>query len=108
MIPYIGSTATLMLFPLTYLVSSSGDGSRSSLADISLHVLLILIHYRKRIVADEMSDRGDHNDSLDPLSRQTTRFSENAFCKALENARDIECKNPCMLLKLKHAAIILD
>uniref|UniRef100_A0A7N0ZW86 Dymeclin n=1 Tax=Kalanchoe fedtschenkoi TaxID=63787 RepID=A0A7N0ZW86_KALFE len=85
------AAANLMLLPLTYLVSSSGDGSRSSLADISLHLLLILIHYRKRVVADDsLTDRSEDNASLDHMSKQITYFSENPFCKALENARDIE------------------
>ncbi|KAL9687055.1 hypothetical protein QQ045_031451 [Rhodiola kirilowii] len=86
---FSSAAANLMLLPLTYLVSSNGDGSRSSLADISIYLLLILIHYRKRIVADE-TDRSEDNASFDPMFKQATHFSENPFCKALENARDIE------------------
>ncbi|KAK9288143.1 hypothetical protein L1049_016591 [Liquidambar formosana] len=70
---------------------SSSEGSRSPLADSSLHVLLILIHYRKCVVGDEsITDQSDDSTTSDSLLKENTYFSVNPFCKALENARDIE------------------
>ena len=74
-----------MLLPFNYLVNSSGEGPRSPLADSSLQVLLILIHYRKCILVDESI-------ASDSLLKENTYFSDNPYCKALENTRDIECK----------------
>lgn len=86
-----------MLLPFNYLVSSSGEGLRSQLADSSLNVLLILLHYRKCVVGDEfITDRSDDSASSDFL-KQKSCFSENPYRKALENARDIECKFPYIL-----------
>ncbi|KAK6914000.1 hypothetical protein RJ641_021321 [Dillenia turbinata] len=85
------AAANIVLLPIKYLVSSSGDGSRSPLAESSLHVLLILIHYRKCLECDEL-ENGRSNDSAtsDSLLKVNTHFSENPYRKALENARDIE------------------
>lgn len=75
--------------PFNYLVPSSGQGLRNPLADTSLHVLLILKYYHKCIVGDEsVADRSDDRAAVD--SQVNTYFSENPYCKALENARDIE------------------
>lgn len=85
--------ANFVLLPFNYLVSSGGEGPRSPLADSSLQVLLILIHYRKCILVDEsIADRKSGSATSDSLSKENTYFSENPYCKALENARDIECK----------------
>lgn len=82
-----------MLLPLNYLVNSSSVGSRSQLADSSLHVLLVLVHYRKCVVGDEiMTDEISNGAASDSNLKQTTCFSNNPYCKALENAADIECK----------------
>lgn len=88
----VGSAAAnFVLLPFNYLVSSSGEGPRSPLADSSLQVLLILIHYRKCILVDEsIADRRSGSATSDSLSKENTYFSENPYCKALENARDIE------------------
>ncbi|KAJ0035372.1 hypothetical protein Pint_24740 [Pistacia integerrima] len=88
----VGSAAaTFVLLPFNYLVSSSGESSRNQLADCSLLVLLVLIHYRKCIESDEsVTDRSDDSAASDSLSKSNTHFSDNPYCKALENARDIE------------------
>lgn len=88
----VGSAAAnLVLFPFNYLVSSSGEGSRSPLADSSIHLLLVLIHYHKCAMGDElMTDIHDNSaPTSEPLST-STYFFDNPYCKALENARDIE------------------
>ncbi|XP_057957180.1 uncharacterized protein LOC131150470 [Malania oleifera] len=88
----VGSAAAnFMLLPFNYFVSSSGEGSRSPLADSSLHVLIILIHFRKCVIGDEsIIDRSNDTTTSDSVSKEITYFSENPYCKALENARDIE------------------
>ncbi|XP_044500377.1 dymeclin isoform X2 [Mangifera indica] len=88
----VGSAAaTFVLLPFNYLVSSSGEGSRNQLADCSLLVLLVLIHYRKCVESDEsITDRSDDSAASDSLSKSNPLFSDNPYCKALENARDIE------------------
>lgn len=61
------------------------------MADCSLHVLLILYFYRKCILADEsIKDKSSDTTAADGFSEVTTRFSENPYCKALDNAKDIE------------------
>ena len=75
--------ANIVLLPFSYLVSSSGEGSRSALADSSLHVLLVLIHYHKCVVSEDYS--ATENNKENPY------FSDNPYCKALENAVDCEC-----------------
>lgn len=89
--------ANLMLLPLNYLVSSKGEALRSPLAECSLNVLLILIHYRKCISEPSPKNKGDNGNSESPrkeecLPVEETYISENPFCKAVENVRDIECK----------------
>lgn len=61
------------------------------MADCSLHVLLILNYYHKCIVGEEsITDRSDDSATSDSRSKVNTYFSDNPYCKALENARDIE------------------
>ncbi|PON79978.1 Dymeclin [Parasponia andersonii] len=88
----VGSAAAnIVLLPFNYLLSSSGEGSRSPLADCSLHVLLILIHYRKCVVENEfITDQSDDTAASDSNLKQNTCFSDNPFCKALVNATDVE------------------
>ncbi|XP_010259149.1 PREDICTED: dymeclin isoform X1 [Nelumbo nucifera] len=88
----VGSAAAnLVLFPFNYLVGSSGDGSRSPLAENSLLLLLILIHYRKCVMLDESTtDKSEDSATSDSLLKETSYFYDNPYCKALENARDIE------------------
>lgn len=82
-----------MLLPFNYLVSSSGEGSRNPLAESSLLVLLVLIHYRKCAPSDEsITDRSDDSATSDSLSKSNELFADNPYCKALETARDIECE----------------
>lgn len=82
-----------MLLPFNFLVSSSGEGSRSLLADCSLHVLLILSHYRKCVVGNEpITDKSNDTTASDSLLKGSTHFSDNPYCKALERATDVECK----------------
>ena len=83
----------LPYYTFNYLVSSSGEGSRSPLADISLLVLLILIHYRKWVDVDESTaNNGLEDVDSHAYSKERSYFCDNPYCKALENARDIECK----------------
>lgn len=85
----VGSAAAnLMLLPLSFFINSAGESTRSPLADISLSLLLILIHHRKCIGVDPVKD--EDYDLSDSLTKGETYFSENPYCKALENARDIE------------------
>ncbi|KAH6821680.1 dyggve-melchior-clausen syndrome protein [Perilla frutescens var. hirtella] len=83
------AAASLVLLPFNYLVSSTGEASRSSLAEGSLHVLLILSYYRKCISVDYVKDENLNSSSVS-LRKEETYFSENPFCKALENALDVE------------------
>lgn len=81
-----------MLLPLSYFVGSSSEASRNSLADSSLRVLLTLIHYRKCILVESVKDKSDVSATSDYILKEETYFSENPYCKALENAGDIECE----------------
>lgn len=87
--------ASLIMLPLNYLVSSNGDTLRSPLAESSLNVLLILVHYRKCMSDPSLKNKGDecNSDSLykEHLPEEEAVFSENPFCKSVENVRDIEC-----------------
>ncbi|KAJ4967966.1 hypothetical protein NE237_014667 [Protea cynaroides] len=88
----VGSAAAN--FVLNYFVGSNGEGSRSSLAEKSLLVLLIIIHYRKCIMVDEfLLDKSEDDATMDSLLKDSSYFSENPYCKALGNARDIEYKS---------------
>ncbi|CAL5392764.1 unnamed protein product [Camellia sinensis] len=87
----VGSAAaSFVLLPFSYFVSSSGEASRSALADSSLHVLLTLIHYRKCVLDESVKDKSDDSATSEFVLKENTYFSENPYCKALENARDIE------------------
>ncbi|XP_042061033.1 dymeclin-like [Salvia splendens] len=92
----VGSAAAnLMLLPLNYLVSSNYEASRSSLAERSLNVILVLVNYRKCMSDPSLKDKDDNcnSDSLckeECHPEEETYYSENPFCKAVENVRDIE------------------
>ncbi|XAR57285.1 hypothetical protein NMG60_11025365 [Bertholletia excelsa] len=87
----VGSAAaSFVLLPFSYLVGPSSEATRSPLADISLHVLLILIHYRKCVLEETVKDKITESATSDFLGKENTCFSENPYCKALEHARDIE------------------
>ncbi|KAL0002585.1 hypothetical protein SO802_016366 [Lithocarpus litseifolius] len=88
----VGSAAAnIVLLPFSYLVSSSGGGSRNPLSDCSLLVLLVLIHFHKCVVNnDSMTDRSIDIATSDSLLKENTYFSDNPYCKALQNATDFE------------------
>jgi hypothetical protein len=84
--------ANIVLLPLSYLVSSSGEGSRNPIADSSLHVLLVLIHYHKCAVSEDYTAIENNKSSAsDSLLKENPHFSDNPYCKALEHAIDCEC-----------------
>ncbi|RZB88924.1 Dymeclin isoform B [Glycine soja] len=85
----VGSAAAnIVLFPFSYLVSSGGEESKSPIADISIHVLLVLVHYHKCLVSE---DYANHKSSTsDSLLKENPHFSDNPYCKALEHAIDCE------------------
>ncbi|KAI4368378.1 hypothetical protein MLD38_016940 [Melastoma candidum] len=84
------AAANLVLFPINLLVSR-GEVPRSPLAEYSLLVLLVLIHYRKCDVSSESIIRGsDPSATADSSSKETMSFCENPYCKALQHARDAE------------------
>ncbi|KAK7279271.1 hypothetical protein RJT34_24318 [Clitoria ternatea] len=88
----VGSAAAnIVQLPFSYLISSSSEGSRSPIADSSLHVLLVLMHYHKCVVRDGYSVAENHiSASSDSLPGENTYFSANPYCKALELATDCE------------------
>ncbi|KNA10632.1 hypothetical protein SOVF_142540, partial [Spinacia oleracea] len=88
----VGSAAAnLVLFPLNLIAGSNNEGSRSLLARSSLHILLILVHFRKCAVTNEpISSKNDGNTAVEALLKEKTFFCQNPFCKALESARDVE------------------
>lgn len=86
----VGSAAAnIVLLPFNFFVGSSGEASRSTLADSSLNILLTLIHYRKCVLVESVKNNSGSATS-DSLLKEETYFSENPYCKALENARDVE------------------
>ncbi|XP_021741190.1 dymeclin-like isoform X1 [Chenopodium quinoa] len=87
----VGSAAAnFVLFPLNLTVGSNNEASKSLLAQSSLHILLILVHFRSAVADDFIIGKNDGNGASDALHKEKTYFCENPFCKALENARDVE------------------
>ncbi|KAI4317895.1 hypothetical protein L6164_025724 [Bauhinia variegata] len=88
----VGSAAAnFVLLPFSYLISSSNEGSKSPLADSSLHALLILIHYHKCVMSENYAARVNNiSAASDSPLKENTYFSHNPYCKALENATDLE------------------
>ncbi|KAL6192223.1 hypothetical protein ACLB2K_038608 [Fragaria x ananassa] len=85
------AAANFMLLPFNFLISSTGEGSRSLLADCSLHVLLILTHYHKCVVGNEpITDKTNDTTTSNSLLKGSGYFSDNPYCKALEHATDVE------------------
>ncbi|ESW15309.1 hypothetical protein PHAVU_007G061900 [Phaseolus vulgaris] len=82
------AAANIVLFPFSYFVSSSGEGSKSPIADISIHVLLVLVHYHKCVVREDYVN--DKSSTSDSLLKENSLFSDNPYCKALEHAIDCE------------------
>ncbi|CAH9087956.1 unnamed protein product [Cuscuta europaea] len=86
----VGSVAAnLVLFPLNYFSNSIAEPSKSSLAESSLNILLILIHYRKCVSIDRPKDENGYSAS-DPLPKAEACFFENPYYTALQNARETE------------------
>ncbi|WOK97109.1 dymeclin [Canna indica] len=87
----VGSAAAnfvlLPYYTFNYLLSSSAEGARSPLAEKSLLVLLVLIHYRKCIA---VANNGLEDVDSTTYLRENSSFYDNPYCKALENARDIQ------------------
>lgn len=87
----VGSAAAnFMLLPLTYLVSSTKEASKSPVADSSLNILLTLIHYRKCVLLKHGKDMSVGTATSDSTLKEDTYLSENPYCKALANAKDVE------------------
>ncbi|KAJ0681748.1 putative dymeclin [Helianthus annuus] len=86
----VGSAAAnIVLLPLSYFVNSSFEASRSQLADSSVNILLILIHYRKCILVESVknSNVGVGSESF---LKEETYFAENPYYTALENVKNVE------------------
>ncbi|KAH9624108.1 hypothetical protein KSS87_020573 [Heliosperma pusillum] len=84
----VGSTAAnLVLMPLNLFVGSNNEASRGFLGQSSLHMLLVLVYFRKCV-----DDDGKKEDiaASDDLPEKKTYFSENPYCKALDNAINVE------------------
>ncbi|XP_014512199.1 dymeclin isoform X2 [Vigna radiata var. radiata] len=91
MLKRVGSAAAnIVLLPFSYLISSSSEGSRDPIADSSLHVLLVLIHYHKFASEGYSVIENQVSASSDSLPKEGTHFSDNPYCKALEHATACE------------------
>ncbi|KAK7270560.1 hypothetical protein RIF29_23790 [Crotalaria pallida] len=90
----VGSAAAnIVLLPFSYLVNSSSEGgSISPIADSSLHVLLVLIHYHKCVVNEDYSVIENNKSSASDSSslKENPHFSDNPYCKTLEHTIDCE------------------
>ncbi|KAJ1285622.1 hypothetical protein BS78_03G292700 [Paspalum vaginatum] len=89
----VGSVAAnfvlLPYYTFNYLVSSTPESATSQLADDSLLVLLIMIHYRKCISTnDSVPSNNFYMTDSNTNDKDTPVFHENTYCKALKNAKD--------------------
>ncbi|XP_071717720.1 uncharacterized protein [Rutidosis leptorrhynchoides] len=90
MLKRVGSAAAnIVLYPLSYFANSSVEASKTQLADSSINILLILIHYRKCILVESVKNT-DVGVTSDSLLKDETCFAENPYCKALESLKDVE------------------
>ncbi|KAL6845239.1 hypothetical protein ACP4OV_024734 [Aristida adscensionis] len=94
----VGSAAAnfvlLPYYTLNYLVSSTPEGATSQLAVNSLLVLLIMIHYRKCIsIKESIPSSNIYAIDSNASDKDAPVFHENPYCKALNNAKDIQCMN---------------
>lgn len=97
MISLLLLTATVLRLPYytyNYLLSSNSPTGPSPLAQNSLLLLLVLVHYRKCLLVDETI-----HEKLDAKGEDATavladadQLVLNPFCQALDSARDTECK----------------
>lgn len=87
----VGSAAAnFVLLPLTYFTDSAKEASRSPLAESSLNILILLIHYRKCVLLNHGKDTSDGTATSDSSLKEDTYISENPYCKALGSAKDVE------------------
>lgn len=91
----VGSAAaTVVLLPYytyNYLLSSSGEISKRPLADNSVLLLLVLVHYRKSLLVEEATENKlDANGGDTGTFGESSCFHHNPYARALESARDIE------------------
>ncbi|AQL00133.1 dyggve-melchior-clausen syndrome protein [Zea mays] len=88
----VGSAAAnFVLLPYYYLVSSTPEGATSQLADNSLLVLLIMIHYRKCISTNESIPTNNvYTMDSNTNDKDAPVFHDNPYCKALNSAKDIQ------------------
>ncbi|CAO2182735.1 unnamed protein product [Urochloa humidicola] len=88
----VGSAAAnfvlLPYYTFNYLVSSTPEGATSQLADNSLLVLLVMIHYRKCISTNESFPSNNISMGSDTNDKEAQVFHDNPYCKALNNAKD--------------------
>lgn len=85
--------ANFVLLPLTYFADSAKEASRSPLAESSLNILILLIHYRKCVLLNHGKDTSDGTATSDSSLKEDTYISENPYCKALGSAKDVECEH---------------
>ncbi|XP_019432528.1 PREDICTED: dymeclin-like isoform X1 [Lupinus angustifolius] len=92
MLKKVGSAAVnVVSLPFSYLISSSSEGSRSPIADRSLNMLLVLIHYHKCVVSEGYSAiENDNSSTSNSLLKENTYFSDNPYYRALEHVTDCE------------------
>ncbi|XP_017223722.1 uncharacterized protein LOC108200180 [Daucus carota subsp. sativus] len=87
----VGSAAAnLVMLPFSFIVSPSGETSKSPLAESSLNILLTLIHFRRCVTVEPGKLKSDDNGNSDSPLKEEIYLTENPYCKALEYARDVE------------------
>ncbi|NP_001168334.1 uncharacterized protein LOC100382102 [Zea mays] len=91
----VGSAAAnvvlLPYYTFNYLVSSTPEGATSQLADNSLLVLLIMIHYRKCFSTNESIPTNNvYTMDSNTNDKDAPVFHDNPYCKALNSAKDIQ------------------
>ncbi|KAJ4763755.1 Dymeclin [Rhynchospora pubera] len=90
----VGSAAAnivlLPLYTINLLAGSSGESIGSPLADNSLLVLLVLIHYRKCILVDDLAIKNSETSDESQNLMESSAFHDNPFCKALQNSKDTQ------------------
>ncbi|XP_057873570.2 uncharacterized protein LOC131079592 [Cryptomeria japonica] len=85
------SVVLLPYYTFNYLVNASGEMPKRPLADNSLLLLLVLIHYRKSLPLEEASGNTlETNGSNTGGLGESLNSHHNPYSRALETARDIE------------------
>lgn len=89
----VGSAAATVLrlpyYTYNYLLSSNNSTGPCPLAQNSLLLLLILVHYRKALLVDETARQKLDEDAVAVLA-DADQLVLNPFCQALDSARDTE------------------